>query len=295
MKYEVIHSTVYTTAAEVLASQHLARLSPRNTEYQRTLEHSLMVTPNPTDLRERFDYFGNRTTSFCLLAPYRELQVTARSVVEVFSPQSELPFDSISWEEVASRLRNARHGTDAGSALEFSYASPLIPRHPDFLEYARHAFAPGRPLLEAAVELTGMIFHDFRFDPSATTIATPPLEVLERRRGVCQDFAQLQIACLRSLGLAARYVSGYIETLPPPGQTKLVGADASHAWLSLWCPPLGWVDLDPTNNLRPTTQHITLGWGRDFNDISPLRGVFTSSGTQELKVSVDVNRVASNG
>jgi transglutaminase-like putative cysteine protease len=291
MKYEVIHSTVYSATAEVLASQHLARLAPRGTDCQRTLEHSLTISPHPTDLRERLDYFGNRTTIFSLQAPYRELQVTARSLVEIVPPQAELPFESLEWEEVASRLRNAQHGTEAGSALEFSYASPLIPRHPDFLEYARHAFTPGRPLLEAAVELTGMIFHDFRFDPSATTIATPPLEVLKRRRGVCQDFAQVQIACLRSLGFAARYVSGYIETLPPPGQPKLVGADASHAWVSLWCPPLGWVDLDPTNNLRPTTQHITVGWGRDFNDISPLRGVFTSSGTQDLKVSVDVNRV----
>ena len=179
----------------------------------------------------------------------------------------------------------------AAAALEFTFSSPLIKRHPAFADFAASTFTPERPLFEAAMELTARIHDEFTFDSSATNIATPLLETLKNRRGVCQDFAQIQIACLRSLGLPARYVSGYIETLPPPGTTKLVGADASHAWVSVFCPPLGWMDLDPTNNLRPSGQHITVAWGRDFTDVSPLRGVFVSSGQQELRVAVDVNRI----
>jgi len=174
---------------------------------------------------------------------------------------------------------------DAG---EFAFDSPLVPLDTPFTDYARESFPPGRNLLAAVLELTARIHRDFKFDPTATTVATPLARVLEQRRGVCQDFAHLQIACLRSLGLPARYVSGYLETVPPPGQAKLLGADASHAWVSFFCPGLGWIDVDPTNNLLPSMQHITLGWGRDYGDVSPIRGVLVGGEEHTLTVSVDV-------
>jgi transglutaminase-like putative cysteine protease len=174
---------------------------------------------------------------------------------------------------------------DAG---EFTFDSPLVPLDTPFTDYARESFPPGRNLLAAVLDLTARIHRDFKFDPTATTVATPLARVLEQRRGVCQDFAHLQIACLRSLGLPARYVSGYLETVPPAGQAKLLGADASHAWVSFFCPGLGWIDVDPTNNLFPSMQHITLGWGRDYGDVSPIRGVLVGGEEHTLTVSVDV-------
>ena len=291
MRYEIVHTTHYAYESEVLNSHHVARLTPRTLPGQRLLEHSLMLDPQPAHRSTMFDYFGNEAVFFSEETPYRELRVTARSVVELDTPQPELPFEIPSWESVRDSVYYALTGSDLSLVQEYTWSSPLINRHSAFSEYAACCFTPGRPLFEALLHLTARIHADFVFDASATTIATPLLEVLESRRGVCQDFAQIQIACLRSLGLPARYVSGYIETLPPPGEVKLVGADASHAWISAYCPPLGWVDLDPTNNVRPSGQHITLGWGRDFTDVSPLRGIFVGSGAQELSVSVDVNRI----
>ena len=291
MRYAISHTTVYTYQTEVSASHHVARLSPRQAPGQYCVEHSLFIDPHPTHCETRRDYFGNDAVFFNLEHPYRELTVIARSLIDVDERQVELGLSSYCWEQVRDQLPYSASGSDWAAAYEFSLGSPLIPLLPAAAHYALPSFTPGRPLLDACTELMGRIFKDFKFDPSATTIATTIEEVLEKRRGVCQDFAQVQIACLRALGLPARYVSGYIETLPPPGKIKLVGADASHAWLSVYCPPLGWIDFDPTNNTSPHGQHITVAWGRDFSDISPLRGVFLGSGAHELKVAVDVNSI----
>jgi transglutaminase-like putative cysteine protease len=177
-------------------------------------------------------------------------------------------------------------------ALEFLFDSALIPAGAELAAYARAAFPPGRPLLDAVLELTRRIHEDFTFDPEATTIATPLADVFTSRRGVCQDFARLEIACLRSLGLPARYVSGYLETVPPPGRSRLLGADASHAWLAVYCPESGWIHVDPTNNLLPSCTHVTVAWGRDYNDVSPIHGVILGGGKHTLRVNVDVLRLA---
>jgi transglutaminase-like putative cysteine protease len=291
MRYLVTHTTCHDYQAEVSASHHVARLSPRPVAGQSCLSHTLTISPQPARMETRRDYFGNEATFFSVETPFRKLSVTATSLIELEEAHLELDLSSCAWEDAREIVRAAPCESPAGLALEFTYASPLIPLNPAFSDYALPSFAPGRPMLEACEDLMRRIHTDFTFSPATTTISTPLLEVLRTRRGVCQDYAQVYIACLRSLGLAARYVSGYIETLPPPGQPKLVGADASHAWVSVYCPPLGWFDFDPTNNTRPRGQHITIGWGRDFTDISPLRGVFLGSGSHELHVSVDVNRI----
>lgn len=291
MRYEVVHRTTYTYQTDVAVSHHVARLTPRTLPRQRCLRHTLELSPEPASREQRLDYFGNEACYFALEHPYRELVVTARSLVEVSPPELEFVFASQPWETVRDALHHSTPGQEIWSAREFACASPLIAREPEYAAYARASFTDGRPLYEALLDLTDRLHREFAFDPASTTVGTPVAQAFAQRRGVCQDFAHVQIACLRSLGLAARYVSGYLETLPPPGQPKLVGADASHAWLSAYCPPFGWLDLDPTNNCRPGEQHITLGWGRDFADTSPLRGVFVGSGQHSLYVGVDVNRL----
>jgi len=198
-----------------------------------------------------------------------------------------LPAETPAWESVRELSRGRQIG-QALDASEFIFDSPLIQAADDFAAYAAPSFPKGRPILDAVLNLTARIHHDFKFDPKATTLATPLAEVFKNRRGVCQDFAQLEIACLRSLGLPARYVSGYLETVPPPGKARLIGADASHAWISFHCYGLGWIEVDPTNNVVPTTRHIAVAWGRDFNDVSPIRGVILGAGEHTLKVAVDV-------
>ena len=263
------------------------RLTPRALTRQKLLEHDIEVHPTPAATNQRIDYFGNDVTFATIERTHRQLSVISRSRVAVspaFIPDAgETP----GWETVRGLCRADRTASVL-EATEFTFASPLVPVEPVFAEFAASAFEPGRPILDAVTELTARIHREFKFDPTATTISTPLAEVLEKRRGVCQDFAHLQIACLRALGLPARYVSGYLETVPPPGQTKLVGSDASHAWLSFFCPGIGWMDVDPTNNLFPSMQHITLGWGRDYSDVSPLRGVILGAGKHDLNVAVDV-------
>jgi len=203
------------------------------------------------------------------------------------SGQDVDPDVSLAWEDVRE-LGVFRANAPADEAAEFRYRSPYIEPAAELADFARPSMTPGRPLLAAAIELMHRIHDEFRFDAGATSITTPVTRVLAERRGVCQDFAHLQIACLRSFGLAARYVSGYLLTDPPPGQPRLVGADASHAWLSVWCPPFGWVDLDPTNAVLPDLRHVTTAWGRDYGDVSPLRGVVLGSADHELYVGVSV-------
>jgi len=216
---------------------------------------------------------------------HKRLTVRARSQVAVGATRLPQPSATPPWEAALDRPALPVE------AIDCMFDSPLIKASAELATYARPSFPPGRPLLEAIVELTQRIHEDFRFDPKATTVATPITEVFRSRRGVCQDFARLQIACLRSLGLAAHYVSGYLETVPPPNQSRLLGADASHAWLAVYCPEIGWIDIDPTNNLLPAGTHVTLAWGRDYSDVSPIRGVILGGGGHSLRVRVDVMRL----
>jgi transglutaminase-like putative cysteine protease len=285
--YNVEHDTRYVYDTPVSTSQHLACLRPRELPYQHVRSFDLFVDPQPAHIAERVDYFGNVAHQFQLLRRHIELRVTTRSIVDIRPRDSLMLEDSPAWEVVRDALLRPS-GELARNAAEFVYTSPQAGRSPDLARFARVSFAPGRPLLAAALDLMHRIHTEFVFDTTATTVATPVTRVLVDRRGVCQDFAHFQVACLRSLGLAARYVSGYLLTDPPPGQPRLIGADASHAWLSVFCPRLGWVDLDPTNDVIVEQRHVTIGWGRDYSDVSPLRGVLLGGAGHRLLVGVSV-------
>jgi transglutaminase-like putative cysteine protease len=300
MKYRVIHTTEFIYAARVGLCYNEARLLPRELPNQKVLSAALQIEPLPNDHYERVDYFGNRTDYFSIHQPHDRLAVTATSEVEVVAPilvdgAERLAgerglFDdveSLSWEAVRERLRSDR-SAEVIEASQFVLDSPSVGVDELLAEYARPSFSPGRAFAEAVHDLMQRIYREFKYDPEFSTIATPLKEVLAHRSGVCQDFAHLAIGCLRSQGLAARYVSGYIETKPPPGKERLVGADASHAWFSVYQPGTGWLDFDPTNNQVPLEQHITLAWGRDFADVTPLKGVAYGGGEHDLKVAVDV-------
>jgi len=285
--YEISHTTTYDYADSVSVSHHLLRLAPRRTARQRCLSHELAIEPSPAVSSAHCDYFGNTTHFIGVERPHTELVVKSRSRVAIGPTLVPEPTETPAWEGVRARCRDD-HSGQALEAHEFIYASPLVPLGADFTDYAAPSFAKHRPILGAVRDLTRRIHADFKFDPTATTVTTPPQEVLKQRRGVCQDFAQFQIACLRSLGLPARYVSGYLETDPSPGQTKLRGADASHAWVSFYCPGHGWIDVDPTNNCFPSLRHVTIGWGRDYSDVAPIKGVLVGGQNQQSRVAVDV-------
>ncbi len=238
-------------------------------------------------IREQADFFGNRATYFTIEEPHDELKVKAVSRVAVAPAAPPDPAATPPWEAALASLELDR-SPQGLEARQFVFDSPYVRASADLAHYAAPSFPPGRPLLDAALDLMRRIHADFRYDPRATTLSTPLREVLALRRGVCQDFAHLQIGCLRSLGLAARYVSGYLRTTPPPGRPRLVGADASHAWLSVWCPGFGWIDLDPTNAQIPSEGHILLAWGRDYDDVSPIKGVNLGGGRHSMTVEVDV-------
>ena len=280
--YHIEHETRYVHTGRVSTSQHVACLTPRTLPRQSVRSHELVVDPRPADETQRVDCFGNLVAQFTILTPYSELRVVSRSLVDVW-PSGRLiePEASPPWDD-------ERGDVSYNDASEFRYPSPYIEPAAALAAFAHEAFTPQRPLLAAAIALMHRIHDEFQFDPRATSITTPISRVLAERHGVCQDFAHLQIACLRSLGLAARYVSGYLLTDPPPGQPRLVGADASHAWLSVWCPHHGWVDLDPTNAVLPDVRHVTIAWGRDYGDVSPLHGVVLGGGDHELYVGVSV-------
>lgn len=290
MKYRITHLTHYEYSAEVSVAHHLLHLRPRPLPRQRVDSLDLVIHPEPAAWSTRVDYFGNHTDVIAIEGAHRQLEVIAGSRVEVTPPPSLDGLPSPPWERVAELCRDHRW-TDATEAAEFRFDSPNARRSEAALAFAAPSFTPGRPWTEAVTDLSSRIHHEFEFDPKATTVATPVDEVLKGRRGVCQDFAHLMLACLRSVGLPARYVSGYLETLPPPGQARLVGADASHAWVAAWCPGLGWIEFDPTNDVVPGERHVTLAWGRDFSDVSPIRGVLVGSGDHRLRVSVDVEPV----
>lgn len=285
--YRVEHETRYVHTGRASTSQHVACLRPRVSPRLTLHDHELDVDPEPGAMVERVDYFGNALHQFEILTPYQEMRAVSRSLVEVW-PRAEAidPDESLPWETV----RDAALAADApfDPDIEFRYASPYVTLDPSLAVFARASFPEGRPFIAAAVDLMRRIHTEFEFDPGSTTITTPVARVLADRHGVCQDFAHLQIGCLRALGLPARYVSGYLLTDPPPGQPRLVGADASHAWLSVRCPRVGWVDLDPTNNALPDVRHVTVAWGRDYGDVSPLRGIVLGGQRQTLHVGVSV-------
>lgn len=288
MRLRVTHETTYQYAPAVTQALHLAHLRPRNSATQHLLGHALLVEPEPWQCDVAEDVFGNARTFFSLPFTHDRLHVRAESLVQTQAP-STAPAGP-PWEAVRDRMRY-RQSMAFEDATDFSFASPYIPRHEDFTAYARPSFAAGRPLMEAARDLTGRIHADFEYAAQATDASTPALESLRLRRGVCQDFAHVMVGCLRSLGLAARYVSGYLLTEPPPGQPRLVGADASHAWVSVWVPgELGheWFDLDPTNDRAAGEDYVTLALGRDYSDISPLRGVIQGGERHVPHVAVTV-------
>jgi transglutaminase-like putative cysteine protease len=287
--YRVEHETCYRYGGTVTTSHHVAYLRPRSLgDRQQVAWSALEVDPGPARITRRRDYFGNEVDYFAILKPHIELRVVGRSLVSVRGRERTPDLEtSPAWEAVRDGLVY-RKAWRPGEGAQHIYASPRVPLTPQLAEYARPSFPTGRPFAAAAADLMRRIHAEFRFDPRATTLSTPVDRVLAEQRGVCQDFAHLQIACLRSLGLPARYVSGYLLTNPPPGRERLVGADASHAWVSVPSPGLGWLDLDPTNGVLPSDGHVTLAWGRDYGDVSPLRGVILGGAEHELEVAVNV-------
>lgn len=293
MLLHVIHETRYDYAPSVKTAQHMAHLKPAHNAQQQLLSHRIEISPTPAQHSEAIDVYGNTRTFFSLQSRHDKLKVVAESMVQTSAPA--VPRSEMAWEEVRERLRYHR-GAAYDPAAEFVFPSPYVPRHPEFLAYARPSFTTDRPLMDAATELMERIHSDFEYETEATDVSTPALEALAMRKGVCQDFAHIMLACLRSLGLPARYVSGYLLTEPPPGQARLVGSDASHAWVSLYVPGESaatgaWTDLDPTNNRAPGEDYVTVARGRDYSDLSPVRGVLHGGANHKLHVAVTVSPV----
>jgi len=287
MIYKIVHRTACQYKYPVSVGSHVACLTPRTLMHRQLVRSELVIQPPPATRTERLDYFGNLLCFFTVQEPHKELVVVARSEVRINGSAAPWPQQSLPWEEVARSLPNDQSPTGL-EAYQFGFEWPRIRVRPEFASYALQSFTPGRPMPESLLDLTARIHNDFRFDSKVTNVRTPTEEVFRKRRGVCQDFAHLQIACLRSVNIAARYVSGYLRTYPPPGQPRLVGADASHAWVSAYCPGIGWLDMDPTNNIVPSNGHVVLAWGRDYGDVSPLRGLILGGGDHTLKVAVDM-------
>lgn len=322
MRYKIKHVTRYEYADFVSLCQNHARLTPCTDHKQVCLSSRIHVEPEPDYLDHYQDYFHNLVSVFEVPTQHKTLVVTAESEIQLLDQMEprELP-DRYSWEQVRQLLQQpdsllypdrlpgseqpsdpeqppdtgsvqgVQEAADLFSAAEFTLPSPLIPLETEMKQFAELSFTPGRHLIDATYDLMARIFHEFQYDPGFSTISTPILSVLQHKKGVCQDFAHLAIGCLRTLGLAARYVSGYIETLPPEGQEKLEGADATHAWFAVYVPEIGWLDFDPTNNVTAKDQHITVAVGRDFSDVTPLKGVVFGGGSNQLSVAVDVKRL----
>ncbi len=293
MRLHVLHETRYDYPTPVRLAQHQAHLVPARTPWQDLLSHRLDIDPAPAQRRDCTDVWGNAGCFFSLQTSHQRLRVMAESVVQ--TRPRPAPQHRMAWEDARQRTRYHRHAR-WDPASEFAFASPYVPRHLDFVDYAAPSFTPGRPLLEATQDLMQRIHQDFTYQAQATDASTPARQALALRLGVCQDFAHVMIGCLRSLGLAARYVSGYLLTEPPPGQPRLVGADASHAWAAVYLPGETvdqgqWAELDPTNNRAPGEDYVTLAIGRDYGDIAPLRGVLHGGGQHHLQVAVTVTPV----
>ena len=287
MRYHIRHETEYRYAAPVTLEHTSTHLRPRARTRQTCLEHRLDISPAPISLTQRTDFFGNPVTLFTLEGPHDHLLVTAISTVEVTGRAPMIDGVSQPWEVLREGLRTdiSPEGLDA---YQFTFDSPLAAGHRELLAYTAESFGPGRPIFDAARHLTARIHDDFIFDTKSTDVTTPVSQVFAQRRGVCQDFAHLMIACLRTLGLPARYVSGYLRTEPPPGQPRLIGADASHAWASVYCAGLGWLDFDPTNDCITDTDHVTVAWGRDYADVTPVKGLILGGGAHTVAARVDI-------
>ncbi|UAY51305.1 transglutaminase family protein [Ferruginibacter albus] len=288
MNYIVTHTTTYQYDESVGLCYNIVRLLPRNTATQLCARANIDIQPKPDVYNEYEDFFGNKLVYFAIQQEHKILTVTVRSEIQKLNNDEYLP-GNISWEEVKEQLHQHK-----GDWLEVSQYIPytaVTRANADILEYAARSFTVGRTMFDAVYDLMQRIFNDFIFKPGFTTIATPLSVVFKERKGVCQDFAHLAIACVRAMGLPARYISGYIETIAPEGEEKLIGVDASHAWFSVFIPGTGWVDFDPTNNQLPSMQHVTVGWGRDYFDIAPVKGVIFSVGDHNLSVAVDMRRV----
>lgn len=299
MRLQITHETRYDYLPAVETAQHMAYLQPLNTAQQKLISHSLVVSPTPAQMRQTQDVFGNTRSFFSLQTPHSSLSVVAYSVVTTSAHPT--PTSRISWEQTRDRFRYQSDNT-FDPATEFVFASPFVPKHAEFAAYARPSFTPGASVLAAAQDLMRRIFTDFTYESQSTQINTPALQALAQRKGVCQDFAHIMIACLRVMGVPARYVSGYLLTQPAPGTVKLKGSDASHAWCAVYVPdlPIGerWCDLDPTNNRAgwhsPGEDYVTLAIGRDFADVSPIRGVIHGGASHTLSVGVTVEPVLDN-
>ncbi|MDI1245298.1 MAG: transglutaminase family protein [Rhodoferax sp.] len=297
MKLQITHETVYDYVPAVETAQHMAYLIPLDSATQTLLGHRLQVTPEPAQINTTLDVFGNSRSFFALQVPHTQLRVLANS--QVVTQAVHLPQSDMGWDAVREHFRYQAHGS-FDAATEFVFASPMVPRHAEFFAYARPSFSAGTGLLAAAIDLMHRIYSDFTYESQSTQVNTPALEALAQRKGVCQDFAHILIACLRNMGLPARYVSGYLLTEAAPGTVKLKGSDASHAWAAVYVPDLPegkrWVDLDPTNDRAgwpsPGEDYVTLAMGRDFSDVSPIRGVIHGGASHTLRVGVTVEPLA---
>jgi transglutaminase-like putative cysteine protease len=302
MKYQITHKTWYAYDDLVPICHNLIHLAPRTTSRQKCIDYRLKIDPAPAFLAHRDDYFGNRAEYFSIENAHQKLEITAESVVDVLPLGTSPCNDSPTWEECVIKRAEADSDDVDGNDVVAEAVEPLLshltlpsPRVPIIFElraYSERSFVSGRSITAAIADLTARIHRDYRFDPRATTVDTPLADVLRLRRGVCQDFAHLATGCIRAMGLAARYTSGYLRTTPPPGKARLIGADASHAWCSAWCGPLGWIDFDPTNNCIANESYVTIAWGRDYGDVCPIQGVFVGGGEHRIGVSVDVAPIA---
>jgi transglutaminase-like putative cysteine protease len=286
--YDIRHKTTFSYEEIVSVSHHVLHLAPRWHPQQTCLESQTIVVPKPAVSSSSEDYFGNPVQHLTIQQPHKQLVVDAHARVEVRAAAQQPTLDaSPPWETVRAELA----GSAALAAFEYAFASPYVVGNEAIRDYTLLSFTPQRPILAAAMELTTRIFSEFRYRGGVSDVSTPVADVFAMRQGVCQDFAHLELACLRSLGLAARYVSGYLLTHPPEGTDKLVGSDASHAWVSVFGGRLGWVDFDPTNNAIPDEEHVTFAWGRDYGDVSPINGFMVGGGAHQVNVAVDVNVV----
>ncbi|MBS1154895.1 MAG: transglutaminase protein [Proteobacteria bacterium] len=288
--YHVAHQTTYRYSGLVVLSRQLLHMMPRATEWQERITHDLSFSTTPSQLETGYDAFGNPMCWAEIDTPYKQLTVSAQMQVRILPRGRQVARETLPWEAVRDSL--AYHGKPLAPGqldiVRYRTESPYVRIKHELGQYAADCFIADAPILVGAEALMRKIHREFAYEPGSTAIATPMLTAFRQRHGVCQDFAHIMIGCLRSLGLAAHYVSGYLRTEPPPGQPHLVGADASHAWVAVYCPPLGWVELDPTNNMHVDSHHITLAWGRDFGDVSPLRGILTGASVEELRVEVTV-------
>lgn len=288
MNYAVKQVTTYSYASAVPFARHLLRLTPVSGPDQEVLSSSIVIEPAPQERHDAVDFFGNAITHIAFAAPHQTLTLTCQVAIDV---KARMPLDSSAtpaWPDIRTAATLVAD-LSSRSPVHYVFASRLVPINPAIRDYAAQSFTPGRPILDAGLDLAMRIKTDFAYDPTATDVTTPTTEAFSLRRGVCQDFAHVMIAGLRGLGLPAAYVSGYLRTQPPPGQQRLAGADATHAWVSLWCgDAIGWRGLDPTNGILAGIDHLALAFGRDYADVSPVDGVIVAAGGHTLAVSVDV-------